>query len=156
MSESEANVTETENEFVIFLIGEQEYCIDIMSLREIRGWTAATSLPDAPDYVNGVINLRGAVVPIIDLAKRLGLEPMKQTESSVIMITTIGEQMMGLSADAVLDILSIKQDTIQAPPQMPSSGGQVFVTGLVAMKDRMISVIDLLSILPPKHKEVLA
>jgi len=60
MSESEANVTETENEFVIFLIGEQEYCIDIMSLREIRGWTAATSLPDAPDYVNGVINLRGA------------------------------------------------------------------------------------------------
>lgn len=156
MSETEINASDTENEFVIFLIGEQEYCIDIMSLREIRGWTAATSLPDAPDYVKGVINLRGAVVPIIDLAKRLGLEPMKQTESSVIMITTIGDQMMGLSADAVLDILSIKQDIIQSPPQMSASGGHTFVTGLVAMKDRMISVIDLLSILPPKHQEVMA
>jgi len=71
MSNPEKTTSENENEFVIFLIGEQEYCIDIMSLREIRGATTPTALPDSPPYVKGVINLRGAVVPIIDLATRL-------------------------------------------------------------------------------------
>jgi len=90
-----SDVLETEtssgSEFVTFIIGEQEYCIDIMSLREIRGWTPATALPDSPDYVKGVINLRGSVLPIIDLAKRLDLMSAEPSERSVVMITQIGE-----------------------------------------------------------------
>jgi purine-binding chemotaxis protein CheW len=153
MSNPENKTNEDENEFVIFLIGGQEYCIDIMSLREIRGATTPTALPDSPAYVKGVINLRGAVVPIIDLATRLGLEPSIETERSVIMITNIGEQLMGLSADAVLDILSINPQTIQPTPTMNTQDGTRFVSGLVAMKERMISVIDLISILPPHTQE---
>jgi purine-binding chemotaxis protein CheW len=148
MLESNEDIMENENEFVIFLIGDQEYCIDIMSLREIRGWTSATELPDSPKYVKGVINLRGAVVPIVDLATRLGLEPSEQTERSVIMITHIGDQLVGLSADAVLDILSIKPETIQPTPQVSTHDTTRFINGLVALKDRMISVIDLVNVLP--------
>lgn len=148
--------SENDNEFVIFLISDQEYCIDIMSLREIRGWTVATALPDSPEYVKGVINLRGAVVPIIDLAERLGLEPTERTQRSVIMITNIGTQTVGLAADAVLDIMSIKPETIQAPPQVSSGNSARFVNGLVALEKRMISVIDLDSILTPKSQDVAA
>jgi len=153
MSNPEKTTSENENEFVIFLIGEQEYCIDIMSLREIRGATTPTALPDSPPYVKGVINLRGAVVPIIDLATRLGLTPSMQTDRSVIMITNIGEQLIGLSADAVLDILAINLETIQPTPAVQAQDGSRFVSGLVALNERMISVVDLVSILPANIQE---
>ena len=156
MHDIENAFTKNGNEFVIFFVGDNEYCIDIMSLREIRSWTAPTSLPDSPPYVRGVINLRGAVVPIVDLALRLGLTPAEKTERSVIMITNIGDQMIGLSADAVSDILSIEQADIQAPPQMSAQTDNYFISGLVAMENRMISIMDPLRILPNKTETVAA
>ena len=152
-----SDVLETEtssgSEFVTFIIGEQEYCIDIMSLREIRGWTPATALPDSPDYVKGVINLRGSVLPIIDLAKRLDLASAEPSERSVVMITQIGDQIMGLLADAVSDILTIDPTTIQPTPEMSKEGGVSFVKGLVAIESRMISVIALEAVCAPTLKE---
>ena len=148
--------SENENEYVIFLIGMQEYCIDIMSLKEIRGWTSTTALPDAPEYVRGVINLRGAVVPIFDLAERLGLPRTEQKDRSVIMITSIGEQTVGLLADAVIDILAINPESIQEPPQLSSSDSGSFINGLVALEGRMISVVDLTAVLTQKITEVAA
>lgn len=156
MLDIENTFSDNGNEFVIFFIGQNEYCIDIMSLREIRSWTAPTSLPDSPAYVRGVINLRGSVVPIVDLSLRLGLDPAEKTERSVIMITNIGDQMIGLSADAVSDILSIKKADIQPPPQLSSSTESQFVSGLIAMEERMISVIDPVSILPAENKGLAA
>ncbi len=135
------------SEFVTFFVGEQEYCIDIMSLREIRGWTPATALPDAPHYVRGVINLRGSVLPIIDLAKRLDLEPEEPSERSVVMITQIGTQIVGLLADAVSDILTIDPSTIQPTPDMNRDSSLSFVKGLLAIEERMISVIALENII---------
>lgn len=143
MSDTHINEMSDGSEFVTFFVGEQEYCIDIMSLREIRGWTPATALPDAPHYVRGVINLRGSVLPIIDLAKRLDLVPEEPSERSVVMITQIGSQVVGLLADAVSDILTIDTSTIQSTPEMSQDSGTSFVKGLLAMEDRMISVIAL-------------
>lgn len=156
MPDSKETSSENENEFVIFLIGTQEYCIDIMSLKEIRGWTSTTALPDAPPYVRGVINLRGAVVPIMDLAERLGLPRTEQKDRSVIMITSIGAQTVGLLADAVIDILAINPENIQVPPQLSSHDTGSFINGLVALEGRMISVIDLNSVLTEKIQEVAA
>jgi purine-binding chemotaxis protein CheW len=147
MSDAHMNEANDGSEFVTFFVGEQEYCIDIMSLREIRGWTPATALPDAPHYVRGVINLRGSVLPIIDLAKRLDLVPEEPSERSVVMITQIGEQVVGLLADAVSDILTIDPSTIQSTPEMSQDSSFSFVKGLLAMEDRMISVIALESII---------
>jgi len=142
------NTTNHENEFVIFLIGDKEYCIDIMSLKEIRGWTTATLLPNSPSFMKGVINLRGAVVPIIDLAIRLGLPPTKQSERSIVMITTIDGKSIGLFADAVLDIMAIPPEDIQIPPNISSQASVSLISGLIAREDRMISVINLPSISP--------
>ena len=140
-------------EYVTFMIGEQEYCIDIMSLREIRGWTLETALPDSPHYVRGVINLRGSVLPIVDLAKRLDIPANEPSERSVVMITQIGSQVIGLLADAVSDILMIDTTTIQPPPELSSDPSSSFITGLVALEDRMVSIVSLNNVLSDVEKE---
>src|ERR1700684_2210346 len=87
-------------ELISFRVGAQEFCVDIMAVREIRGWTAATALPQSPTYVRGVINLRGAVLPIVDLAARLGFASADPTARHVIIVTQIGDQLVGLLVDA--------------------------------------------------------
>ena len=128
-------------EFIAFCIGEQEFCVDIMSVREIRGWTPATPLPQTPDYVRGVINLRGAVLPIMDLASRLGLESNEPSERSVIIVVAMAERTIGLLVDAVSDILSVTQDLIQPTPDVACDKVKSFVRGLITMEGRMISEI---------------
>src|SRR5215475_15482288 len=92
-------------ELISFRIGAQEFCVDIMAVREIRGWTQATPLPQAPNYVCGVINLRGAVLPIVDLSARLGLGVTQPDVRNVIIVVRIGPRLVGLLVDAVSEIL---------------------------------------------------
>ena len=136
-------------ELISFRIGEQEFCVDIMSVREIRGWTVATPLPRTPDYVRGVINLRGAVLPIIDLAARLGLGMTEPEARSVIIVCRINNQMVGLLVDAVSDILTVTDDLIQPTPDVGCDQVRTFVKGIMAIDGRMISLISLDRILPP-------
>ena len=135
-------------EVVAFRVGEQEFCIDIMSVREIRGWTQATSLPHVPDYVRGVINLRGTVLPVIDLAVRFGGASCKGSARDVIIVTQIGSQVVGLLVDGVSDILTIGRNAIQQTPNVASELAEIFVKGLIALDGRMISLIDLEDVLP--------
>ncbi len=96
-------------ELMAFRIGAQEFCVDIMAVREIRGFAPATPLPQSPAFVRGVINLRGAVLPIIDLSARLGFPPAEPTARHVIMVVQVGNQTVGLLVDAVSDILTVAQ-----------------------------------------------
>jgi purine-binding chemotaxis protein CheW len=147
MTETHANAGHL-RELISFRIGAQEFCVDIMAVREIRGWTAATALPQSPSFVCGVINLRGAVLPIVDLAARLGFESSETSERSVIIVCQIGEQVVGLLVDAVSDILSVTDDVIQATPDVGSDTAKTFVRGLLAIDGRMITMIGLERILP--------
>ena len=131
-------------ELISFRIGAQEFCVDIMAVREIRGWTAATALPQSPSFVRGVINLRGAVLPIVDLAARLGFEGGETTDRSVIIVA----QVVGLLVDAVSDILTVTDDVIQPTPEVASDTAKTFVRGLLAIDGRMISLIGLERVLP--------
>ena len=135
-------------ELISFRIGDQEFCVDIMAVREIRGWTAATALPQAPSFVLGVINLRGAVLPIVDLAARLGFAGSAATDRRVIIVAQIGEQVVGLLVDAVSDILSVTDEAIQPTPDVGSESAKTFVRGLLAIDGRMISLIGLEHVLP--------
>lgn len=132
-----------ERELVAFRAGEQDYCVDIGHVREIRGWTEATSLPHAPDYVRGVINLRGSVVPIVDLAARLGLQPTKASDRNVIIIMVVSNQVVGILVEAVFDILSVHPDTVQDTPELASDMVRAFIEGVVTIEERMIRLIDL-------------
>src|SRR3954471_15021690 len=135
-------------ELISFRIGAQEFCVDIMAVREIRGWTAATALPQSPSFVRGVINLRGAVLPIVDLAARLGFEGSEVSDRHVIIVAQIGEQIVGLLVDAVSDILSVTHEVTQPTPDVGSDTAKTFVRGLLAIDGRMISLIGLDRVLP--------
>src|SRR3954447_17472217 len=135
-------------EYITFRIGAQYYCIDIMSVREIRGWTPATALPRAPAFVRGVINLRGVVLPIIDLADRLGFAATEPTARHVIIVEQTGRQVVGLLVDAVSDIINMPADRVQPTPDVGSEAARAFVLGVMAVDDRMISLIALSSVMP--------
>jgi purine-binding chemotaxis protein CheW len=135
-------------EYITFRIGDQFFCIDIMSVREIRGWTPATTLPHAPGYVRGVINLRGVVLPIIDLADRLGFSATEPTARHVIIVAQTGKQVVGLLVDAVSDIIAMAADKVQPTPDVGSDTARAFVLGVMAIEDRMISLIALESVMP--------
>lgn len=135
-------------ELIAFRIGHQEFCVDIMAVREIRGWSAATPLPRAPGYVRGVINLRGAVLPIVDLAGRLGFANAEPTARHVIIVAQIGTQQVGLLVDAVSDILTVAEGTVQPTPDVASELVKTFVRGLLPVDGRMISLISLDRVLP--------
>jgi purine-binding chemotaxis protein CheW len=135
-------------ELMAFRIGSQEFCVDIVSVREIRGWTPATALPHSPDFVRGVINLRGVVLPIVDLAARLGLARVEPTSRHVIIVAQVGKQIVGLLVDAVSEILTVTDDMIQPTPDVASEMAKTFVRGVLAINERMISLIALDEILP--------
>ena len=137
-----------ERELVSFRIGAQEFCVDIMQVREIRGWSVATALPKAPSFVCGVINLRGAVLPIVDLAARLGFGATAPSDRHVIIVAQIGGQIVGLLVDAVSDIISVTDEVIQPTPDVASDMAKSFIRGLLAIEDRMVSLIGLDRVLP--------
>jgi purine-binding chemotaxis protein CheW len=143
-----------ERELVTFRAAGQDFCVNIMSVREIRGWTPTTVLPHAPPYVCGVINLRGSVVPIIDLANRLGLGAIEPTVRHVIIIALLGDKTVGLLVEAVSDILSVPNDAIQPTPDFANKEARTFIEGVIAQDDRMIRMIELDSVLPSRVREV--
>ena len=140
-------------ELIAFRIGEQEFCVDIMAVREIRGWTPATPLPRAPGYMKGVINLRGAVLPIIDLGARFGLRTSEPSERHVIMVAHVGGRMVGLLVDAVSDIIQLTDEAVQPTPDVASEQVKAFVKGIFAIDGRMISLIELDRIIPEPEAE---
>ena len=146
---SEAAIVESGlREMVTFRVGEQDFCIDIMMVREIRGWTPATILPHAPSYVLGVINLRGSVVPIVDLSSRLGLTPSEPSDRHVIVIAVVGSQTIGYLVNAVSDIIGVNQSEIQPTPDVTSETTRAFIEGVIVNEERMLRVIDIQTVLP--------
>ena len=135
-------------ELISFRIGEQEFCVDIMAVREIRGWSPVTPLPHSPDYVRGVINLRGAVLPVLDLSARLGLGAVEPSARHVIIVARIGDRTVGMLVDAVSDILTVTDDMVQPTPDVACDTVRTFVKGIIAMEGRMISMVSLGYLMP--------
>ena len=130
-------------EFISFSIGEDQYGVAIMSVREIKGWSGVTHLPKQPDYVRGVLNLRGVMVPIIDLRCRFGQGTTEASAMHVVIIVQIEDRLVGLLADRVLDIVSYEGAKIQPVPRMNGVGEGFFLSGLITIDDAMIALIDL-------------
>ncbi len=150
---SDPTVAGERRELISFRVADQEFCVDVMAVREIRGWSAATPLPHSPDYVRGVINLRGAVLPIIDLSARLSLGTAEPTARHVIIVTRVNERTVGLLVEAVSDILTVTDDMVQATPDVACDTVRAFVKGILAIDGRMVSLISLDNVLPHMEAE---
>jgi purine-binding chemotaxis protein CheW len=134
-------------EFINFAIGNDQYGVDIMSVREIKEWSNVTHLPKQPEYVRGVLNLRGVVLPIIDLRCRFGQGLTNCTPMHIIIIVQMEGRQVGLLADRVLDIVSFDKNEVQPVPSVARSSETRFLSGLVTVEGSMIALIDLASLL---------
>lgn len=130
-------------QFITFRSGEQEFGADIMAIREIRGWTETTPLPHSPDYVRGVINLRGVVLPVIDLKARLGLGLTDANPKDVIVVVQAGDRTIGLLVDAVSDILTVTGGEIQPTPELARESEAAFVEGIAVLQERMVTILSM-------------
>jgi purine-binding chemotaxis protein CheW len=139
-----------QRELVLIGVGGQTFAIDIMALREIRGWTPTTMLPGAPAYVRGVVNLRGLPLPIIDLGLRLGFPPAEPDSRSAVAVVQITDRTVGLLVESVSEIISIDAASVQPPPDLEGMSSSA-VSGLLAMADGMVGVLDISRLIDVIH-----
>lgn len=133
-------------QFLSFLLDNEEYGIDILRVQELRGWTPVTYVPDMPDYLKGVLNLRGAIIPIIDLRQRFGLDKIEYGPTTVVIVVKVdsgsSERIMGIVVDAVAETYTLTQEQIQPPPQMGGVINSEYMLGLVSQDERMIVLMN--------------
>lgn len=147
MSDTPQANAQSIRELIAFRLGAQEYSVDVTAVREIRGWTPATRLPHSPDYVLGVINLRGQALPIVDLGARMGFAPAEPTSRHAIIVAEIENEDVGLLVDGVSEIFSAEEASIQPTPDIACGMAGSFVRGVIPGEGRMISVLALERIL---------
>jgi purine-binding chemotaxis protein CheW len=139
-------------EFISFAIGDEQYGVDIMAVREIKEWSGVTQLPNQPDYMRGVLNLRGVMVPIIDLRCRFGQGLTDATAMHIVIVVQVGNKTVGLLADRVLDIVSVEGSRIQPVPQVSRASKANFLSGLVTVENTMIALINLNNLLAERSE----
>lgn len=152
MEDVQNKITQTsdaDNQILSFLLGDEQYGVDILRVQEIKGWERTTDIPNSPDYVMGVINLRGAVVPVIDLRIRFGLDNITYDESTVVIILRAADEqtgiqkIMGIVVDGVSDVHTIDINTLQDSPEISGNIHSEYVRGLATFADRMVIVINI-------------
>ena len=133
-------------QFLSFTLGEEEYGVDILRVQEIRSWEPVSRIPNVPSYEKGVVNLRGAIVPIIDLRERFGLGCSQYTSMTVIVVLQahIGDKtrVIGVVVDAVSDVIDVDKKNIQSAPNFGAKVSTEFISGLVSVNQRMVMLLD--------------
>lgn len=145
-----------QRELITFGVSGQLFGLDIMAIREIRAWSPVTRLPNVPDYVAGVVNLRGAVLPVMDLSMRLGWQATEATPRNPIIVTEFAGQSRGLIVHDVSDIVSIASDTIQKPDGAAQDQIVGFLEGVAPLGDDMVMVLDLATLMAGDELEMAA
>lgn len=135
------------DQYLTFILAGEEYGLDILRVQEIRGWTTTTPIPSAPAYVKGVINLRGTIVPIIDLRQRFNMPLLEYGPTTVVIVVRVlspqKERIMGIVVDAVSEVYSLDSSDCQPPPDLGTAMGEQFISGLTTVDEKMIILLDI-------------
>ncbi|MCX6135356.1 MAG: chemotaxis protein CheW [Ignavibacteriales bacterium] len=132
-----------ELQLVSFNLSQEEYGIDILKVREINRMLDVTHVPNAPSFVDGIINLRGKVIPIIDLRGRFGMEKKAHDKNTRIVVVELSENVVGFVVDAVREVLRIQRDVTEQAPQLSTAAGEEYITGIAKLEDRLLILLDL-------------
>ncbi|NCO35341.1 MAG: chemotaxis protein CheW [Armatimonadetes bacterium CG2_30_59_28] len=151
---TEVATTTDELQLVVFRLADEEFAVEVGQVQEIVEMLAITRLPRAPHFIKGIINLRGKILPVIDLRERLGL-PEQCTEAQRIVITRLEDQSVGMIVDAVTEVLRIPQATIEPPPQMVSDVSGAYLRGIGRLDGRLLILMDLTKVLSTEDAEAL-
>ena len=130
-------------EFLTFTLGEEEYAIDILRVQEIRGYDAVTRIANTPHFIKGVINLRGTIVPIVDLRLKFNLSDVTYSEFTVVIILSVAERVIGIVVDSVSDVITLGAEQVKPAPQFSSSVEGDHLKGIGTVDDRMLIIIDI-------------
>jgi purine-binding chemotaxis protein CheW len=148
----EENVTgletiENANQFLTFMLAGEEYGVDILRVQEIKGWENATEIPNTPEYIRGVMNLRGTIVPIVDLRSRFELEKVEYSNTTVVIVLKIktekSEKTIGFVVDAVSDVYNVTEEQLKPSPDFGNSVSTEFVKGLATVDEKMLILLDI-------------
>ncbi len=136
----------SEDQVLTFTLADEEYGVDILRVQEIKGWDSVTGIPNTPDYIRGVINLRGTIVPVIDMRLRFGLPPLEYGPLTVVIVLRVESgsrtRIMGIVVDAVSDVYNLPEDRIRPAPDFGGAVESEFITGLAGVEDKMVIVLD--------------
>ncbi len=135
-----------EDQVLTFTLADEEYGVDILRVQEIKGWDSVTGIPNTPDYIRGVINLRGTIVPVIDMRLRFGLPPLEYGPLTVVIVLRVESgsrtRIMGIVVDAVSDVYNLPEERIRPAPDFGGAVESEFITGLAGVEDKMVIVLD--------------
>jgi purine-binding chemotaxis protein CheW len=131
------------NQFLTFALGNEEYGVEILKVQEIKGYSAITPIPNTPPYIKGVMNLRGTVIPVVDLRGKLAMEEAEYNQFTVIIVVTVGTKVMGLIVDAVSDVLNIPRSDIQATPDFGTDVDARFINGMAKAGEKLVVLLDI-------------
>ncbi|MDN5330924.1 MAG: purine-binding chemotaxis protein CheW [Tepidanaerobacteraceae bacterium] len=143
-------------QFVVFKLGQEEYAVDIMHVNTIERMMPITRVPKAPDYVEGVINLRGEIIPVIDLKKRFGLASGEVTADTRIIIVMLDDLTVGMIVDSATEVVQLPQDSIEPPPSVAGNISSDFLEGVGKIGDRLLIILNLEKIMRPGEAETRA
>jgi purine-binding chemotaxis protein CheW len=130
-------------QYLTFALGDEQYGVELLKVQEIKGYSPVTAIPNSPTHIKGVINLRGAVIPIIDLRARFGMAPIEYSKFNVIIVINVGSRVMGLLVDAVSDVLSVEAGQVRPAPDFGTQADTRFISGMVAAGSRIAVLLDL-------------
>lgn len=147
LSESAAAKAGRGQEYLTFRLGDEQYGIDILRVQEIRSYEQPTRMAQAPEFIKGVINLRGVIVPIVDLRMKLHCERVEYTDFTVVIILDVGGTVLGLVVDAVADVVALKSEEIKPAPQFEAALDAAFMTGIAKVGERMLIIVDIEALL---------
>lgn len=139
----ESTLSAAGQQYLTFCLGNEEYGLEILRVQEIKGYSKITPLPNTPPEVKGVINLRGAVVPIMDLRTRLGLRETEYDRFTVIIVVTVGKRIVGLVVDAVSDVLNVSASEAVPTPEFGGSLDTSFMSGMAKIGDRLVTLLNI-------------
>lgn len=131
------------SQFLTFNLGEELYGVDILRVQEIKGYTTVTKIPNTPSHIKGVLNLRGTIVPIVELRTKFGMPTIDYTTFTVIIVVVIRDKVIGLVVDAVSDVLNIDKKDIQPPPQFGAKVDVAFINGIGKSGDKLVALLDI-------------
>lgn len=138
---------EESHQVLTFVLGNETYGVDILRVQEIRGWSAVTKIPHAPPHVLGVLNLRGSIVPIVDLRMRFSLDRAEYTTVTVIIVVSVisaaGRRDFGVVVDGVSDVVDVNNEEVKAAPELGAKGATDYIRGLVPVAERMVVLLDI-------------
>ena len=141
--QQQIGLTTDGNQFLTFNLGEELYGVDILRVQEIKGYTAVTKIPNTPSHIKGVLNLRGTIVPIIELRTKFSMPTIDYTAFTVIIVVVVRDKVMGLVVDAVSDVLNIDKKDIQPPPQIGAKVDVSFLNGIGKSNDKLVALLDI-------------